>query len=129
MDTNLLTFAGVILGLAIIAVVIYKKGQQPQAVSKLKARCIPCLCMRWVSPPKGYSPRAQLAGGFWRATVDNCEKGGVRCRRLAVHFLRYGMKFMGSSAPAKRSFLLQLLSEICHCLPKSDKSFNITQKN
>ncbi len=29
MDTNLLTFAGVILGLAIIAVVIYKKGQQP----------------------------------------------------------------------------------------------------
>jgi len=29
MDTNLLTFAGVILGLAIMAVVIYKKGQQP----------------------------------------------------------------------------------------------------
>jgi|CXWK01.1.fsa_nt_gi LPXTG-motif cell wall-anchored protein len=29
MDTNLLTFAGVILGLAIIAVFIYKKGQQP----------------------------------------------------------------------------------------------------
>ncbi len=28
MDTNLLTFAGVILGLAIIAVFIYKKGQQ-----------------------------------------------------------------------------------------------------
>lgn len=29
MDTNLLTFAGVILGVAIIAVVVYKKGQQP----------------------------------------------------------------------------------------------------
>ena len=29
MDTNLLTFAGVILGLVIAAVVIYKKGQQP----------------------------------------------------------------------------------------------------
>ena len=28
MDTNLLTFAGVILALAIIAVFIYKKGQQ-----------------------------------------------------------------------------------------------------
>ncbi len=29
MDTNLLTFAGVILGLVITAVVNYKKGQQP----------------------------------------------------------------------------------------------------
>ena len=29
MDTNLLTFAGVILALAIIGVFIYKKGQQP----------------------------------------------------------------------------------------------------
>jgi LPXTG-motif cell wall-anchored protein len=29
MDTNLLTLAGVILGLAITAVIIYKKGQQP----------------------------------------------------------------------------------------------------
>ncbi|HBH81311.1 MAG TPA: hypothetical protein DDY39_15925 [Nitrospira sp.] len=29
MDTNLLTFAGVILALGIIAVFIYKKGQQP----------------------------------------------------------------------------------------------------
>lgn len=28
MDANLLTFAGVILGLVITAVVIYKKGQQ-----------------------------------------------------------------------------------------------------
>jgi hypothetical protein len=28
MDTNLLTFAGVILALIITAVVIYKKGQQ-----------------------------------------------------------------------------------------------------
>ena len=29
MDTNLLTFAGVMFALVIAAVVIYKKGQQP----------------------------------------------------------------------------------------------------
>ena len=27
--------------------------------------------------PQGYSTRAHLAGEFWKATVDTCEKGGV----------------------------------------------------